>query len=89
MSVGSPTAAGHGDHPNGHADESGVRMPSTRVGTPKEDLEGEQMRAPGGDVMDKAEQKGAREEIKEAQRGGESIGSGAGRRAENEGLGSV
>lgn len=113
MSVGSATAAGHGDHPKDHADESGVSMPSSKFGPPKEDLDGEQMRAPGeGEVMDaqfnkknagwgeegsytsdldrqKAEQKRAREDVKEARQAGESVDGGAGGRLQNEGLGSV
>lgn len=53
MSVGSATAAGHGDHPTDNADESGVEMPSSKMGPPKEDLKGEQMAGYGeGEVMD-------------------------------------
>ncbi len=52
MSVGSTTAAGHGDHPQDNADDSNVLLPGSRVGPQNEDLEGEQMRAAGeGDVM--------------------------------------
>lgn len=110
MSVGMATAAGHGDHPNDHADDSKTTMPSSKMGPPKEDLDGEQMRAPGeGDIMHaqldkknagwgeegsytsdldrmKAEQKGAREEIKEARAGGANVDGGAGGRAGDEGL---
>lgn len=51
-SVGSATAAGHGDHPTDNADESGVTMPSSKIGPPKEDLDGEQMAGYGeGEVM--------------------------------------
>lgn len=52
MSVGSATAAGHGDHPVDNADESNVTMPGSKVGPQQEDLDGEQMRASGeGEVM--------------------------------------
>jgi hypothetical protein len=52
-SVGSATAVGHGDHPRDNADDSNATLPNSRVGPQNEDLEGEQMRAPGeGDVMD-------------------------------------
>ena len=52
MSVGSATAYGHGDHPKDNADESNVKLPGSKVGPQQEDLDGEQMRAPGeGDVM--------------------------------------
>jgi len=52
MSVGSATAAGHGDHPKDNADETGVEMPSSKMGPPKEDLDGEQMAVYGeGEVM--------------------------------------
>jgi len=114
MSVGSATAAGHGDHPNDkNVDISNVSLPNSRVGPQQEDLDGEQMRAPGeGEVMDaqlnkenagwgeqgsltsdldrqKAEQKSAREDIKEERRAGRNVDGGAGGRTENEGLGSV
>jgi hypothetical protein len=53
MSAGSATAAGHGQHPRDNADNSNATMPNTKVGPQNEDLNGEQMRAPGeGDVMD-------------------------------------
>jgi predicted N-acyltransferase len=88
-------------------------MPNTKLGPQNEDLDGEQMRAPGeGEVMDaqfdkknagwgeqgsftsdldrqKAEQKGAREEVKAARQGGANVDGGVGNRVENEGLGSV
>jgi len=52
MSVGSATAAGHGDHPKDNADETGVEMPSNKLGPPKGDLDGEQMAVYGeGEVM--------------------------------------
>jgi hypothetical protein len=110
MSVGSTTAAGHGDHPQDNADDSNVNMPSSKIGPPQEGLDGEQMRTPGeGDVMDaqfnkknagwgeegsytsdldrqKAEQRGAREEIKSARQNGANIDGGAGGRTENESL---
>jgi hypothetical protein len=114
MSVGSATAAGHGDHPNDkNADVSNVSMPNSKVGPQQGDLDGEQMRAPGeGEVMDaqfekknagwgeqgsltsdldrqKAEQKGAREGIKEERRAGGNVDGGSEGRVENEGIGSV
>ena len=113
MSVGSATAAGHGDHPKDNADETGVTLPSSKIGPPKEDLDGEQMAVYGeGKVMhaqldkknagwgeegsytsnldrQKAEQKGAREEVKSARAAGQSVDGGAGGRTQNEGLGSV
>jgi len=112
-SVASATAAGHGQHPQNKADDTNATMPGSRVGPQNEDLEGEQMRAPGeGEVMDaqfdkknagwgeqgsftsdldrqKAEQKGAREEVKAARQEGADVDGGAGNRVENEGLGSV
>jgi len=52
MSVGSATAAGHGQHPRDLGDDSNATLPNTRVGPQQEDLDGEQMRAPGeGEVM--------------------------------------
>jgi hypothetical protein len=52
QSVGSATAAGHGDHPQDNADVSNVTMPGSKVGPQQEDLEGEQMRMAGeGEVM--------------------------------------
>ncbi|CZR68391.1 uncharacterized protein PAC_18290 [Phialocephala subalpina] len=52
-SVGSATAAGHGDHPQDNADDSNATLPGSKTGPQNEDLEAEQMRAPGeGDVMD-------------------------------------
>lgn len=53
MSVGSAIAAGHGDHPNDKSTNvSDVSMPNSRVGPQQEDLDGEQMRAPGeGEIM--------------------------------------
>jgi len=52
-SVGSATAAGHGEHPQDNADDSNATMPGSKVGPQNEDLGGEQMRAAGeGDVMD-------------------------------------
>jgi len=113
MSVGSTTAAGHGEHPQDNADETGVKMPSSKIGPPKEDLDGEQMAVYGeGEVMHaqlnkknagwgeegsytsdldrmKAEQKGARQEIKSQRAAGDSVDGGAGGRTQNEGLGSV
>jgi len=113
MSVGSATAAGHGQHPKDHADDSNATLPGSKVGVQNEDLEGEQMRAAGeGEVMEaqfnkknagwreqgsltsdldkkKAEQEGAREEIKAKRREGANIDGGAGNRTENERLGSV
>jgi len=110
MSAGSTTAAGHGDHPKDNANDSNTTMPSTKMGPPKENLEGEQMRAPGeGDVMNsqfnkknagwgeegsytsdldrqKAEQRGAREDIKSARQSGASVDGGAGGRTGNESL---
>ncbi len=51
-SVGSATAAGHGDHPQDNADDSNVTLPNSRIGPQNEDLDGEQMAAPGeGKVM--------------------------------------
>ena len=53
MSAGSATAAGHGQHPRDLGDDSNANMPNTKLGLQKEDLDGEQMRAPGeGEVMD-------------------------------------
>lgn len=113
MSVGSATAAGHGQHPRDNADDSNASLPNSRVGPQQEDLDGDQMRAPGeGEVMQaqfdkknagwgeegsftndldrqKAEQKGAREDIKAARSEGASVDGGAGNRTENEGLSSV
>lgn len=113
MSVGSATAAGHGDHPKDNADDSNATLPNSRVGPQQEDLDGEQMRAPGeGEVMDaqfdkrnagwgeqnsltsdldrqKAEQKGAREEIQAQRNGGANVDGGAGNRVESEGMSSV
>lgn len=113
QSVGSATAAGHGDHPKDNADESNVTLPNSRVGPQNEDLNGEQMRAPGeGEVMAaqfdkknagwgeqdsltgdidrmKAEQKGARDEVKDERKQGGNVDGGAGNRRENEGLGAV
>jgi hypothetical protein len=52
-SVGSATAAGHGDHPKDNGDNSNVTLPGSKIGPQNEDLEGEQMRAAGdGEVMD-------------------------------------
>lgn len=113
MSVGSATAFGHGDHPKDNADDSNAELTGSKYGVQKEDLDGEQMRAPGeGEVMQaqfdkknagwgeegsytsdldrqKAEQKEAREEIKEARREGENVDEGAGNRVANESLASV
>lgn len=113
MSVGSATAAGHGDHPQDNADDSNATMPGSKVGPQNEDLNGEQMAAPGeGKVMDaqfdkknagwgeegsftsdldrqKAEQKGARDEIKAARQQGVDVDGGAGGRTENEGQNAV
>ncbi|PBP26273.1 hypothetical protein BUE80_DR002796 [Diplocarpon rosae] len=112
-SVGSATAAGHGDHPKDNADDSNATLPGSKVGPQQEDLDGEQMRAPGeGEVMDaqfnkknagwgeegsytsdldrqKAEQQGAREEIKAARKAGENVDGGAGNRISNENMSSV
>ncbi|QSZ32596.1 hypothetical protein DSL72_002175 [Monilinia vaccinii-corymbosi] len=53
MTVGSATAMGHGDHPKDNADDSNVKLPNSKIGPQQEDLDGEQMRAPGeGEVMD-------------------------------------
>jgi hypothetical protein len=114
MSVGSATAAGHGDHPNDkNADVSNVSMPNSKVGPQQGDLDGEQMHPQGeGEVMDaqadkknagwgeqdsltsdldrqKAEQKGAREEIQAERSAGRMVDGGAGERVENEGMSSV
>jgi len=113
MSVGSATAMGQGDHPKDNADDSNATLPNSRVGPQNEDLEGEQMRAPGeGEVMaaqfdkknagwgeqdsltsgldrQKAEQKGAREDIQQQRQGGANVDGGAGNRVENEGLSQV
>lgn len=52
-SVGSATAAGHGDHPQDNADDSNAVLSGSKVGPQQEDLDGEQMRATGeGEVMD-------------------------------------
>lgn len=54
-SVGSATAAGHGQHPDDHSDgrDSNATLPGSKVGPQNEDLEGEQMATLGeGDVMD-------------------------------------
>ncbi|KAH6670433.1 hypothetical protein B0J14DRAFT_628325 [Halenospora varia] len=101
-SVGSATAAGHGQHPQDMGDDSNTILPGSK-----------QMRAPGeGEVMDaqfdkknagwggqanltsdldrqKAEQKSAREDIKAARNGGANVDGGLGRRVENEGLNAV
>jgi hypothetical protein len=43
---------GHGDHPQDNADDSNASLPNSKVGPQNEDLEGEQMCAPGeGEVM--------------------------------------
>ncbi|TAQ87391.1 hypothetical protein B7494_g4282 [Chlorociboria aeruginascens] len=113
MSEGLATAAGHGDHPQDNADDSNASLSASKVGPQQEDLEGENMRAPGeGEVMNaqfdkknagwgeqgsltsnlgrqKAEQKGAREEIQDDRRAGKNVDGGAGGRTENEGLGQV
>ena len=114
MSVGSPTAAGHGDHPNDkNADVSTVSIPNSNIGPQQGDLDGEQMRHQGeGEVMDaqfdkknagwgeqnsltsdldrqKAEQKGAREEIQGERSTGRKVDGGAGERVENERMSSV
>lgn len=110
MSVGSATAAGHGQHPKDLADDSNATLSSSKVGPQQEGLNGEQMRAPGeGDVMQaqfdkkdagwgeegsytsdldrqKAEQQGAREQIKQDRRAGANVDGGAGGRVESEGL---
>jgi len=53
MSVGSTTAAGHGQHPQDNADDSNATMPGSRIGPQNEDLGGEKMGAAGeGEVMD-------------------------------------
>jgi hypothetical protein len=112
-SVGSATAAGHGDHPKDNADDSNARLSSSKYGPQQEDLDGEQMAVYGEDkVMNaqldkknagwgeqdsltgdidrmKAEQKDAREEVKEQRRQGGNVDDGAGNRKENEGLGAV
>ncbi|KAI9639972.1 hypothetical protein NHQ30_011641 [Ciborinia camelliae] len=52
MSVGSATAMGHGHHPKDNADDSNAKLSSSKVGPQQEDLDGEQMRAPGeGEIM--------------------------------------
>ncbi|CZS89223.1 uncharacterized protein RCO7_04738 [Rhynchosporium graminicola] len=54
MSVGSATAFGHGDHPKDNADDSNAVKSGSKVGPQQEDLDGEQMRAPGeGEVFRK------------------------------------
>lgn len=51
--VGSTTAAGHGDHPRDHANDANQELPSRKYGPPQEDLDGEKMAAPAeGRVMD-------------------------------------
>jgi len=53
MSVGSATAAGHGQHPRDNADDSNAQLTGSKYGVQQENLDGEQMRAPGeGEVMD-------------------------------------
>jgi hypothetical protein len=53
MSVGSATAAGHGDHPKDNADDSNATLPGSKVGPQNEDLDGEQMATLAeGKVMD-------------------------------------
>jgi len=53
MSVGSATAAGHGQHPQDNADDSNAKQSGSKYGPQQEDLDGEQMAAPGeGEVMD-------------------------------------
>jgi len=53
MSVGSATAAGHGQHPRDNADDSNAQLTGSKYGVQQENLEGDQMSAPGeGDVMD-------------------------------------
>ena len=113
MSVGSATAMGHGQHPPNLKDDSNAALPGSKVGPQNEDLEGEQMRAPGeGEVMNaqfekknagwgeegsftsdldrqKAEQKSAREGIKEDRSKGVNVDGGAGNRLENEGQNAV
>ena len=52
ISVGSATAAGHGQHPRDLGDDSNATLSGSKVGPQNEDLEGEQMRASGeGEVM--------------------------------------
>jgi hypothetical protein len=52
MSAGSATAMGHGDHPIDNADDSNAKLSSAHGGPQSEDLQGEQMAAPGeGEVM--------------------------------------
>jgi len=52
-SVGSATAAGHGQHPVDKADDSNASLSSSKYGPQKEDLEGEQMAIYSeGKVMD-------------------------------------
>lgn len=99
--------------PKDNTDDSNASLPNTRIGPQNEDLNGEQMRAPGeGEVFRaqldkknagwgeqdsmtedldrmKAEQKSAREEVKEDRKQGANVDGGAGNRAENEGLGAV
>jgi hypothetical protein len=101
---------GHGDHPTDNADESNVSLPKSKVGPQQEDLDGEQMRAPGeGEVMNsqfdkknagwgeqdsmtsdldrqKAEQKGAREQVKQDRQDGTNADDSAGDKVESEGL---
>jgi hypothetical protein len=113
MSVGSATAAGHGQHPKDNADDSNATLPNSRIGPQQEDLDGDQMRAPGeGEIMQaqfdkknagwgeegsytsdldrqKAEQRGAREEMMTARSEGVNVDGGAGNRTENEGLDSA
>jgi hypothetical protein len=53
MSVGSATAAGHGEHPKDNADDSNATLADTKLGPQKEDLDGEQMAVLAeGKVMD-------------------------------------
>lgn len=50
-SVGSATAAGHGQHPADKGDDSNASLSSSKYGVQKEDLEGEQMAIYGEDQV--------------------------------------
>jgi len=51
-SVGQATLAGHGQHPKDLGDDSNAVLPGSKIGPQQEDLDGEQMRAPGeGEVF--------------------------------------
>jgi len=53
MSAGSATAAGHGEHPRDNADDGNATLSNSKIGPQQDDLQGDQMRAPGeGEVME-------------------------------------